>query len=493
MTAPRLCYLTQGAAPRRNGGSRRERMAGMAHRVPIVRRRWPVAVALAAGLLVAACTAEQPRPNVILIVVDALRQDALGFYGAERPTTPFLDRLASESVVFDRAYAQGSSTFTSTGSLFSGRYAPLLAPPPDSLPQDELKPDEVLRHRLVPALAQEELTLAELLTSAGYDTVAIFTNPHHHSRSGFWQGFQEARYLPRDPGTAYARASSVHRAFFDWLGGRKDDRPVFAYLHLMDPHAPYRPPRVFRRLFVEDRAITAASRALPRQGVATVSDVRVMHALYDAEVRFTNGVLRDLIEDAREALPGPIVFILTADHGEEFLDHGGLGHGHTLHGELLRVPMLIHGSGVVPARFPELVRNLDLVPTILQLCGIPVPAGLDGESLAPVLRGMPAPSTPRSSFARGGSLWSLTTRDWHFLWDRGNDSVELFDLERDAGESRDLSRLRPDLVERFRDAILEQQEREAGRARHAGPLTSAAPADAKTVEQLRSLGYLDGG
>ena len=460
----------------------------MPHRSITTARR----LALSALFVASGCAPDgRTTPNVVLVVVDALRQDRVGFLGADRPTTPFLDRLAEESAVFERAHAQGSATFASTASLFSGHWAPLLAPPPAALPEGELEPEERRRHRLVPALAAQEHTLAELLSEAGYATMAVFTNPHHHSRSGFWQGFEETRYLPPDPGTAYARASSVHGAFFDWLDGRGHEGPFFAYLHLMDPHAPYRPPRVFRRLFVgEDEGGGDPSAGSPRgAGETDSAGLELLSQLYDAEVRFTDGVLRDLVADLRAQVQEPTVLVLTADHGEELMDHGGLGHGRTLHGELLRVPLLLHGPTVPAVRVSALVRNLDLVPTILELTGTPVPPELDGESLLPLLREPPA-ATNRTSFAREASLRSLTTERWHFVFNLHDDSVALFDLERDPEESRNLSQARPDLVGRFRDVLLDQLRREDERRARAGSLTGAGPPDARALEQLRSLGYL---
>ena len=189
-------------------------------------------------------------PDILLVVVDALRRDHVGAYGYPRPTTPFLDRLAADGVVFEDAYAQAPQTFNSTSTLLTSRYFPYLTETSRFKGVPGFGSETQQRHSQVPRLAEANSTLPEMLQAAGYETAGFFTNPYHHATSGFWQGFDAAEFLPPDSRTAYTRAPKVHRAFFRWLDDRKaSKKPYFAYLHFMDVHNPYQPSRKLRRLF----------------------------------------------------------------------------------------------------------------------------------------------------------------------------------------------------------------------------------------------------
>ncbi|MEJ2085813.1 MAG: sulfatase-like hydrolase/transferase, partial [Acidobacteriota bacterium] len=136
------------------------------------------------------------RPDIILVLIDALRRDHLGIYGYDKPTSPFMDSLAKNGFVFDQAFSHGSQTFNSTASLLTSRYFPYVVPrTPDKAPISDLPPEMASRHARSPGIADLNLTVAEVLAGVGYQTLGIFTNPHHHSTSGFWQGFESARYL----------------------------------------------------------------------------------------------------------------------------------------------------------------------------------------------------------------------------------------------------------------------------------------------------------
>ena len=201
-------------------------------------------------------------------------------------------------------------------------------------------------------MAAANLTLAEVLGAAGYQTVALFNNPHQHPTSGFSQGFDVARLLDRDADQAYARVDSVAAAFLDWHAARDPARPYFAYLHLMEPHNPYRPPAEYQELFPPGagRHLYANGRPSPE---FTDDDLGTMTALYDAEIRFLDDTLRNLVAELelRDDLDETLI-IITSDHGDEFLDHGGLGHGKTVELELLRIPLIMAG-GPGRSRTPE--------------------------------------------------------------------------------------------------------------------------------------------
>ncbi|MEM7353408.1 MAG: sulfatase-like hydrolase/transferase, partial [Acidobacteriota bacterium] len=200
------------------------------------------------------------RPDLILIVIDALRRDHVGFHGQPAPTTPQLDRLAASGVVFDNAYAHAPQTFNSTAALLTSRYFPWLAE------QQETGLAGAPPENRYFALASANRTLAEALKDAGYQTMAVLTNPHHWAGSGFWQGFEHPIYLTADSrAAAYARADRVHAAFLDWFDRALQPGPYFAYLHFMDVHNPYRAPRAIQRQFVTARGEDRYTNGLPRE------------------------------------------------------------------------------------------------------------------------------------------------------------------------------------------------------------------------------------
>lgn len=472
-------------------------------RPPCRRRRFPcraavlvLALLLFIALLTACGTAEAPaaeRPHIVLVLVDALRRDHVGAYGYSRPTTPFLDRLAAEGVVFDNAWAQASQTFNSTSTLLTSRHFPYLAASLGVAPIPGLAEGLRLRHAKVPRLAAANLTLPEVLRDAGYETLGLFTNPHHHPASGFWQGFTTARYLPRSADmAAYARGPKVHAALFDWLDQRQSDAPFFVYFHLMDVHAPYRPPLRLRKRFVTVKGRERYLNGIPEEGL-TADDLAYMEALYDAEIRFVDGVIEALVEDLEErGLWHRTVLVVTSDHGDEFLDHGGLGHGMTLEPEQLRIPLIIAGPGVelIPARAGNLVRNLDLAPTLADLAGIEV-SDFEGESLLPALRGE-SHDDRRTSFAWLGTLRSLSDADWHFATDLASGATTLYDLRRDSRGTTNLAEERPEVVEDLSAALrrFERRRVEAERFMADNPEEAAEALPAEIVDQLRALGYL---
>lgn len=444
---------------------------------------------------------EPEAPHLLLVVADALRRDHLGVYGYDqRPTSPFLDRLAREGVTFDDAHAQASQTFNSTSTLLTSRLFPYLGEPPGLAAGTGLDRATRERHAQVPVLRPENLTLAEVLAGGGYDTFGAFSNPHHHPASGFWQGFAEARFVPpKAPRTAYAPGPKVVRAFLDWLDGRSGrETPVFAYLHFMDTHNPYRPPREIRRQFV-----TAGGRDLYRNGrpveTPTAADLDYMRALYDGEIRWFDGVLAALVEALSErGLWQRTVLVVAADHGDEFMEHGGLGHGMTLEPEVLRVPLMfagpaLTGAGVAPGRVAALVRNLDLAPTLAELAGLRPPAEFEGSSLLPRMRGGETEVAP-PSFAWLGSLRSVTTERWHISLDLETGERRLYDRRSDPGGRlnaiADHPQAAADLA-RLLDALEDAKRRAEEEAARLGPQQPPAELDPAVREQLEALGYLD--
>ncbi|HSL16737.1 MAG TPA: sulfatase [Methylomirabilota bacterium] len=468
-------------------------------------RRLSAAAAAALVVAVAGCgdgpiaSAPERPPDVLLVLVDALRRDHVGCYGYPKPTTPFLDELGEQGVVFDDALAQAPQTLNSTASLLTSRHFPFLLWGVEHDPIPGVAPEHHEQWAKTPRLAAANLTLAEVLRGGGYETVALFNNPHHHATSGFGQGFETARLLPRDPDTAYARAASLVDAFLEWHAGRDRSRPFFAYLHAMDPHNPYRPTAAARALFPPPAGRHLYANG-PPEASFTEADLAHMTALYDAEIRAFDDELRRLVGEleGRDGA-GRTVIVVTADHGEELMDHGGLGHGKTVELELLRIPLVLSGGPFAEqagTRVKPLVRNLDLAPTIVGLAGLPIPADFEGLSLLPLVEG-DASVPPAVSFAWVAQLRSLTSAEWHCMRPVGAGRPVLYHRPSDPAGTVDRAAGHPD-VAALCEARLERLEAERleseRRARVLKGVETGAempPDNADVLEQLRALGYVE--
>jgi arylsulfatase A-like enzyme len=218
-------------------------------------------------------------------------------------------------------------------------------------------------------------TLADALRARGFTTAAVTENGPMNARRGFGYGF-DSFHENRSTEVATGQIEDTFARARRWLE-RHGDRRFFLFVHTYQVHAPYTPPERYRRLF-----------AAPTHGESGRDEDRA--ALYDAEIRYTDDALRRFLGSLEaQGLAGRLLTVLTSDHGEEFLEHGFLGHGANLHGEITHIPLLFRGPGIPRgARVRTTVGHADLMPTLLELAGIPDPGGGMGRSFARVLRGM---------------------------------------------------------------------------------------------------------
>lgn len=343
------------------------------------------AAAVLALLAAAGCTQRPPAPppNIILILIDTLRPDRLGAYGNTRGLSPFLDELAARSTVFQHAYAQSSWTSASVASLFTSRYQS--------------------QHGVTSfssVLQPEEETLAEALRARGYDAGSFVANFLLRANLGYDQGFAAfetySRLDPAAPGKFIkATAEQINREALAWLDRRPQDAPRFLYLHYMEPHVPFAPQPAALAAVMGDQPLPDVDAVNHAFAVWTLVDFSKDPALlgatkdlYDAEVLSIDMALRDLFTElGRRGVLDDAIVVVLADHGEEFLEHGLIGHDKTLYEEVIRVPLIIHVPGQTE-RFDveRRVSLVDVAPTLLDLVGIPRPAGFEGQSLAPMLR-----------------------------------------------------------------------------------------------------------
>ena len=459
--------------------------------MPMDELRRITTAALLTALLAGGCgrTDETPArpPNLVLVVVDTLRRDHLGCYGSERDTSPRLDALAARGVRFERAYATAPWTIPSVVSILTGLY-----------------PSGHGVKRITSQVPDEALTLAELLGRRGYATAASVSSALVGAKYRFDQGFDVFREDCAGDNDFVSTPGVTRQARELLRELSAGERPFFVFAHYFDPHYNYRR---------HEGCDFAASRAGRLEGDEDIKELRAIQEdlsaeelrflvdLYDEEVRFTDegigGVLEEL--DAL-GLEGETVVVVTADHGEEFLDHGWLGHTRTLYEEVMRVPLIAGGPGIGGAgrAVEEPVSLASLTPTLLELAGVdPGGQAFQAPSLADRLRsegsGAAGPLFLEVDFVPGGRAneekrthkKAVLIGRYKLIRDDRSGEVELYDLERDPGELRDLASELPDLVEELRYRLEAQEEF----AREGSLGESERFIGAEELEELRKLGY----
>jgi arylsulfatase A-like enzyme len=421
------------------------------------------AAAAAVGGMVAHTRAPR-RPNVVVVLVDTLRADHLPTYGYPRATAPFLDSLARDGVVFENAWSTSSWTAPAAASLFTSLYPQEhgvvhgLDRRADGAPGGD--------RRLVNRIPDGEQTLAEMFKAAGYRTLGVSDNAHVSRETGFHQGFDEFE------SATGATAERLHK----WVRDHRAQMaagPYFLYVHYVEPHEPYLPRDPWYSEFARD-------------GRAHPTHAKYVDA-YDSEIRSLDDGLARLYRACGWA--DDTVVIVTSDHGEEFGDHGGGGHAHSLYSEVLRVPLLVHGlPGAVARRIDEPVSLVDVLPTLRELAGGAADPRAEGVSLLGLLRGG-GQGFDRSLFAHlvqfeTGRVWEATLAgEWKRIRLRPG-APQLYNLADDPHETRDLSETLPSV-----SALLDRRGSAFAARLPALPAAVDTAVSAETAESLRALGY----
>ncbi len=370
----------------------------------------------------------QRAPLVIVYLVDTLRADHTSPYGYARDTTPELTAFAQDAVLFEQAIAQASWTRPSVASLFT------------SLPPG--------RHRAVQLrdpLDGQHVTLAEMLSAKGFATTAAIANSVIYSQGGgFEQGFDLFRGLHGQGGgpSKLVEAAVVVDEALRQLDARRG-LPTFLYVHTMDPHVPYAPPAPFDTRY-EPHATEQYPALDPRYDFKEALDRERFVARYDGDVAYGDQEFGRFVRELkRRGLYDQALFVFLADHGEEFQDHGGWLHGRSVFDELVRIPLLLKLPGQAHAgqRVPEQVQIVDVLPTILQSLGLPVPQppAIAGRPLQAALAGG-APERPALSEIshRGFVAFGVRTRQGKYVERFSPQEDELyFELPQDPREQVD--------------------------------------------------------
>jgi len=364
--------------------------------------------------------------NVLLVTIDTLRADRLGCYGYGPARTPVLDGLAAEGVRFEHARAHAPTTLPSHATLLCGTYAPYHG----------------ARANGLYVVGPENRTLAEILGERGYQTAAVVASFVLDGRFGLAQGFDHydddasSMVKETDFSDATRRAPAVNEAALRRIEAF-DDRPWFLWVHYFDPHAPYSPPPEFAKHFSAD-----------------------ISGRYDAEVATVDHYLGELLDALDESGRGrDTLVVVTSDHGEGFPGpHDELTHGTYVYPDTLAVPLVFHAPGVLAPRVDSthVARHVDLVPTVLDLLGLEIPE-TQGRSLRPALFGEPQEDAP--SYAESVLPWE--TMGWSPLFSVRHSGwklieaprPELYDLDADPEQLRNLYRSDHEEVSRLRDLL----------------------------------------
>jgi arylsulfatase A-like enzyme len=423
--------------------------------------------------------APPPRPpDLFLISLDACRADHLSCYGYDRPTSPFLDGLAARGTRFALAFANTQGTVPSHTTLLTSLYQ-------ETHRMFHFRTEAEKRWQKVPA---DAVMLQELLRARGYRTLAVTDGGHMARTFGFDRGFDEFR----DGATG---VESGTRKLLGLLGTRPDPgRPVFAFLHTYQIHSPYDPPEPERTLFGPwpGRIGTDSGTLLElnRRGPAGLQpgDLEFLRGQYDGGIRYTDRVLEGFFRDLEAAgfLRNAVVAV-TADHGEEFGEHGGLLHRGMLYDESIRVPLILAGVRVPAGRVDgRMVSLVDVAPTLLALAGAPAAPGMAGRDLLAA----GGPEGEEEVFTQYGPLrYAVRTREWKLIRNTAPPSLELYDLRRDSGERENLAGVRSGEVRRLERLLWAWREALPALAEGPGPAPGPTEEDRA---RLRGLGYLGG-
>jgi arylsulfatase A-like enzyme len=442
-----------------------------------------LAVLLAPGARAAGSSGASPRPNLILVTLDTTRADHLGAYGYPRPTSPALDRLAADSVVYTRAYSTSSWTLPAHASLFTGKFPKTHGARLD--PEGSLTlggavtgPVSLAAFRARPLAAAESETLAGILRQAGYATAAIVAGPWMKRIFGLDPGFEhyDDSEIDRVEGRL---ARQVTDAAIAWLG-RRGGKSFFLFLNYYDPHGPYTDPEGLAQQFMPPGQYVYPEPAEP--------SLEYLTAAYDGEIRYLDNHFGRLLEHLRATgLYDGAWIIVTADHGELLGEHELRGHGLSLYEGELQIPLLVKHpqGGAAPGRSDARIQLTDLVPVLLGHLGLPLPPGVQG-------RAQPAARPPLlaevSPIGNATSAWrAYFAGPFKLLWSsRGHH--QLYRIETDPKETRDLAQREP---ERTR-ALLAELDALYASLPEAAPVEpgAAVQLDEETRRTLEALGYL---
>ena len=448
--------------------------------------------------LLGSCGGEEPRatrPNIILISMEATRPEHLSAYGYERQTSAFIDSLAAEGVRFDQAYSVSSWTVPAVASLVTGTY-----PAKHGVVHGVVQNNRTRTIQGQEILSADLPHLARILKAEGYRTFGITANGHLSKDLGYGEGFDFYHNLDFKHGVILD-AESVNRHIRNWRGQMANSQPYFLWIHYFDPHdayharkpwitdyyPDYKPHRKSLKKLTQSTPKTLASLDITPDGPRH----QCLVALYDSEISFADQGMREILSLLK--VTAKELIVVTSDHGEEFLDHGGFGHASSLFEEQVRIPLVFRlpGGRAKPVVQTTPVSLVDISPTILDYLHLDIPDAMQGRSLMPLMGGKKRAvhegiwmTLDRAT----NSMRSFISGDWKLIMDHTAGEVpHLYNLAKDPTEQVNLADENP-------DKVFELMEKMAGMRRTYGSdskalLNTEGLSEAET-EKLRSMGYV---
>jgi len=343
--------------------------------------------------------------DIVLVTIDALRADHVGAYAYARPTTPHIDELARQAVVFEHAYCATPHTSYSVTSMMTGKY---------------------MRPLLLQGTGQDSDTLATFLRTYGYKTAAFYPPAVFFIDQGRFTPFERSHFGFEYRKVEFLEGEGRVEQVESYLGRLGADQRVFLWVHLFGPHEPYEthPGHAFG-----DRDIDR----------------------YDSEIAAADETVGGIVAAVRSRRPNAVI-IVTADHGEEFGEHGGRYHGTTVYEEQVRVPLVVSAPELLqPRRVREVVQTIDILPTLLAGLSIPASPRIRGRNLGPLLAG--DGDHDGFAFAETDESALLAEGPLRLVCARKLGACRLYDVEHDAAEQEDLAGQKPEQLERMRTEL----------------------------------------
>jgi arylsulfatase A-like enzyme len=400
-----------------------------------MKRKILMLCAASALLAVSACgSSEQQRPNVLLILIDTVRADNFSCYGYHRETTPHIDSLAAAGTLALNCHGQSSWTLPAMSTIFTG-VSPVVH-------------GAGKRNEEFYGPSHEAPWLPLSMHQAGYRTAAFFNVIFMNQDFGFHRGFDHFDCQGISSGNSTRTAGETVDALLEWLDDSDGSTPFFAAVHFYDPHVPYSAPEPYLHMYADpgyegeyDETWGSDVRQIIRvnsgEAVPSREDLDNLIALWDGEITYTDAETGRLLAGIRERGYGEnTLVIVVGDHGEEFLEHGGIEHGRNLYRETTHVPLVIAGPGFGGGRvISEPVAQLDLAATVAAVTGTVFPVSAPSTDLSGMIcdvRGIPASGV---LWRESGDLVSVVSGSRKVIWAVEEDSLEAYDIQLDPGET----------------------------------------------------------
>lgn len=435
----------------------------------------------------------ESAPNIFLIVIDAASAPYFGCYGDTHGTSPNIDRLAAESVLFEQAYSQTATTISSTASLLTGVRA------------------TTHLMTITTQLPQKLPTLAQVLSKQGMKTYGFIGNPLAGAEAtGLARGYghcvqvydlerlQGKRAKEETSRFYVALPEDVNSEVFKALPGFGAGGS-FAYIHYLQPHKPYDPPQEYRKGLPCGRLAWGDLHVLfelgNEEGKASASTIRQLEARYRANIRYVDAGVGKLLDRLRQdKLYDESLIILMADHGDAFFKHRRFGHNTTLYDDMTRIPLMVklpRSVGVKPRRVRRLVETIDVLPTLFDELGLPIPDRFEGDSLLPLINGstrkLQHPEVVTCVMSR--QKHAIRIGDYKYIFNMTL-AEELYDLATDPDEQHNLARKKRDVAQALRKKLESMVDLASGKTLET---QSHLRDDPKMNRLLDSLGYVGGG